>query len=288
MWERELEVAVRLAREAGAKILEYYALEIIAEEKLGADNFYEPVTQADRDASRMIVDGLKVEFPDDGILSEEEVDDIDIRTSAKRVWIIDPIDGTKGFIYKNGDFGVQIGLADAGEAVVGVVYLPARDTLYYAAQGAGSFVERGGERKRLHVSDKTDTGSMRLAVSSSHPSPKMQELVRRVGIKKVQQNGSVGLKVGLIAEQICDLYIHLSPRTKFWDTCAPEVVIKEAGGMLTDIFGSPNVYDIADVQNHNGILATNGVSHDMIVEKLKPVLSEFGRYRVIARTEKSI
>jgi 3'(2'), 5'-bisphosphate nucleotidase len=281
MWERELEVAIRLAREAGAKILEYYALEIIAEEKLGADNFYEPVTQADRDASRMIVAGLAAAFPDDGILSEEEIDDIEIRASATRVWIIDPIDGTKGFIHKNGDFGVQIGLADHGAAVVGVVYLPARDKLYYAAKDGGSFlVENSGGPKRLEVSGKTDLVNMRLAVSSSHPSPKMKEVVKSLGIRNVRQNGSVGLKVGLIAEQICDLYIHLSPRTKFWDTCAPEVILNEAGGMLTDLFGKPNIYDLADVQNHNGILASNGAAHEKAVASIGPVLERLGRSRI--------
>jgi 3'(2'),5'-bisphosphate nucleotidase len=204
MLEKELEAAITLAREAGAKILEYYALEIIAEEKLGADNFLEPVTEADRAASRMIVAGLMDRFPDDGILSEEETDEIEIRTSARRAWIIDPIDGTKGFIHKNGDFGVQIGLADAGEAVLGVVYLPARDTLYYAAKGMGAFVIKNGlEPERLTVSGKTDIGEMRLAVSSSHPSAKMKEVARELGIRNVRQNGSVGLKVGLIAEQIC-------------------------------------------------------------------------------------
>jgi len=281
MLENELETAIALAHEAGARILEFYALEIIAEEKIGADNFLEPVTEADRAASRLIVAGLMERFPADGILSEEETDEIEIRTSARRVWIIDPIDGTKGFIYKNGDFGVQIGLAEAGEAVLGVVYLPVRDTLYYAAKGEGAFViTNGGEPERLQVSRKTDIGEMRLAVSSSHPSPKMKEVVRELGIRNVRQNGSVGLKVGLIAEQICDLYIHLSPRTKFWDTCGPEVILKEAGGMLTDLFGDQNSYDLADVQNHNGILATNGVSHEQVVKKIRPILNRFGRLRI--------
>ena len=118
MLEKELEVAVKLAYQTGARILEYYALEIIAEEKLGADNFLEPVTAADREASQIIVEGIEAAFPDDGILSEEEVDDAEVRGAAKRVWIIDPIDGTKGFIEKNGDFGVQIGMADDGAAVL--------------------------------------------------------------------------------------------------------------------------------------------------------------------------
>src|SRR4029453_15781342 len=124
MLELELETAIRLAREAGNKVLEYYALEIIAEEKLGIDNFAEPVTVADRASSRIIVDGITEQFPDDFILSEEELDDPAGRTQIERVWITDPIDGTWGFIKKDGDFAVQIGLAIQGEPVVGVVYLP--------------------------------------------------------------------------------------------------------------------------------------------------------------------
>lgn len=281
MWEKELEIAVNLAHEAGARILEYYALEIVAEEKLGADNFFEPVTAADREASRMIVEGLSTGFPEDGILSEEEIDDKETRASASRVWIIDPIDGTKGFINKNGDFGVQIGLAADGAAVVGVVYLPARGVLYYASKGGGAFmVKGGGSPEPLQVSRKTDFATMRLAVSSSHPSAKMKELITGLGIRNVRQNGSVGLKVGLIAEQICDLYVHLSPRTKFWDTCAPEVILQEAGGMLTNLFGEPYIYDLADVQNHNGILATNGAAHETVVEAIRPLLSKLGRLKI--------
>ena len=133
MLEKELEVAAALARRAGEKILEFYALEIIAEEKLGADNFTEPVTIADKTASRIIVEGLAEVFPEDGILSEEEDDVIEIRSSRRRVWVIDPIDGTWGFIKKDGDFGVQIGLTDGSDAVLGVVFIPAQNCLYYAA-----------------------------------------------------------------------------------------------------------------------------------------------------------
>src|SRR5215211_7118540 len=98
MLESELDTAVRLAREAGSKVLEYCALEIIAEEKLGIDNFAEPVTVADRASSRIIVDGLEAEFPHDFVLSEEEADSPIKRVEISRVWITDPIDGTWGFI----------------------------------------------------------------------------------------------------------------------------------------------------------------------------------------------
>lgn len=288
MLEKELETAVALAREAGAKILEFYALEIIAEQKLGADNYAEPVTIADKTASRIIVEGLEKMFPDDAILSEEELDDAENRLLGKRVWMIDPIDGTWGFIKKDGDFGVQIGLTVNGESVLGVVYLPVHDHLYFAAKGAGAFCTSGGEKPgQLRVSEKTNYTEMILASSRNHRSPRMYRIIEDFGFKQEIQRGSVGLKVGLIVERICDLYIHLSPRTKFWDTCAPQIILEEAGGQMTDLFGSPFRYDISDVQNHNGIIASNGANHEEIILRLKPLLSEFGRLRVKAKSNQS-
>jgi 3'(2'), 5'-bisphosphate nucleotidase len=283
MFEHELETALRLAREAGNKVLEYYALEIIAEEKLGIDNFSEPVTVADRASSRIIVKGLGEQFPDDFVLSEEEIDYPHHRTNTERVWIIDPIDGTWGFIKKDGDFGVQIGLAIDGDPVVGVVYLPAHDRLYYGSKGHGSFlVKDGGPASRLHVSDNTDFAEMNMAVSRDHRSPKINRIVSEFGLKSEIQRGSVGLKVGLIAEAVCDLYIHLSPRTKFWDTCGPQIILEEAGGRMTDLFGERIRYGISDVQNHGGILAANGAAHQKITRTLRPLLDEFGRFKVKA------
>jgi len=284
MLENELETAIALARKAGEAIKVYYALEIIVEEKLGIDNYAEPVTIADRTASRIIVEGLAERFPDDAILSEEEVDASEFRLSKKRVWIIDPIDGTAGFIKKDGDFAVQIGLAENGLPIVGVVLLPARNALYYASKANGAFlIEENAPPVRLRVSDETDFSKMNLAVSRNHRSPKMSRIVRDYGFRREIQRGSVGVKVGLIAEKMCDLYIHLSHRTKFWDTCGPQVILEEAGGKLTDIFGYPIRYDLSDVQNHNGILASNGICHDSVVQNLRPLLIEFGRLKVAER-----
>ena len=284
MLQKELETAIKLAKTAGEVILEFYALEIIAEEKYGIDNFSEPVTIADRTASKIIVEGLAEAFPGDAILSEEEKDDKKIRLSKKRVWMIDPIDGTWGFIKKDGDFAVQIGLVENGESILGVVFVPDENRLYYAGKGNGAFViENNKLPKRLKVSDKKDFTEMTLAVSRNHRSPKMSQIVKSFKLKKEIQRGSVGLKVGLIAEQICDLYIHLSPRTKFWDTCAPQIILEEAGGKLTDLFGEKIIYDINDVQNHNGILASNGVVHSQAVMKMKSILKEFGRLKFMAK-----
>ncbi len=280
MLEKELETAIALAKKAGAAILDFYANGFEIEEKIFADNFSEPVTIADRTASRIIVENLAEIFPRDGVLSEEEPDD-KTRLDKMRVWIIDPLDGTSGFVEKTGDFAVQIGLAEDGAAILGVVFMPLQNILYYAVKGAGAFVVENNEPpKLLRVSGKTDLSEMRLASSRNHRSPRMSQVVKKFGLKSEVQRGSVGLKVGLITQRFADLYIHLSPRTKHWDTCAPEIILTEAGGELTDLFGDKIIYNTSDVHNHNGVLATNGVSHVEAVKNLRPLLSEFGRLRL--------
>lgn len=277
----ELEAAIHLARKAGAAILEHYAVEIISENKIGLDNRSEPVTAADREASRIIVEGLAELFPEDGILSEEEIDELDGRLSKDRVWIIDPIDGTSGFIKKDGDFAVQIGLAEKGDAVLGVVYLPARDILYFASKDGGSFrTSDGGSPEKMAVSGKMNFAEMDIAVSRDHRSPKMSRIIKDLGLRSEVGRGSVGVKIGLIAEQTCDLYIHLSHRTKFWDTCAPQIILEEAGGKVTDLFGNEFRYDIGDVMNLNGIVASNGVAHADTLARLSPVLNDLGRLKL--------
>jgi 3'(2'), 5'-bisphosphate nucleotidase len=278
MYEHELRIAIDLARAAGAAILEEYDGPIKVEQKNYADDV-EPVTQADRIANELIVNGLKREFPSDGILAEESVD-TKRRLEKTRVWMVDPLDGTNGFIDGNGDFAVQIGLAEDGRCVLGVVYQPLTGVLYRAVTGQGSWIERPQlESQRAMVSDKKTLSTMRLAASRSHRSPRMNKVVQRLGFREEVQRGSVGIKIGLLVEQQCDIYIHLSPRTKQWDTCAPEVILTEAGGRMSDLFGYPLNYNVPEVQNRNGLVASNGASHDLIIETLAPLLREFGRKR---------
>ncbi len=279
MLQHELETAISAARLAAKTILKHYAAGFETEHKIGADNFSEPVTVADRESSRIIVDALSAAFPDDGILSEEEIDDAADRVTKRRTWIIDPIDGTSGFVNHDGDFAVQIGLAENGVATLGVVLLPFYDVLTYAVRGGGAFIETGEDGKpvRLNVSDTAELDRLKLAMSRNHASPRMSRIIAEFGFPEIIRRGSVGLKVGLIAQQESDIYIHPSPRTKLWDTCGPQVILEEAGGRFTDLFGQEYRYDRADVQNHNGIIATNGISHDAVIERMKPLLAEFGR-----------
>ena len=277
VYERELRVARELGRAAGAAALEFYGRPLVVEHKGDLD---EPVTQADRVANELIVSRLRREFPGDGILAEESIDTVQ-RLRCERVWMVDPIDGTKGFIAGSGDFAVQIGLADQGASVLGVVYQPVADILHWAARGHGAWVARPGfEPERLRVSTETNLSRMRLAASRSHRSQRMDTVVRALGITEEVRRNSVGVKIGLIVEQQCDLYIHLSLGTKQWDTCAPEAVLRESGGTMTDLWGEPLRYNTPDVMNLNGLVATNGVTHREVIERLAPLLTQFGRTRV--------
>ena len=108
----------------------------------------------------------------------------------------------------------------------------------------------------------------------------MDAVVRALGVRGEVRSHSVGIKVGLLVERQCDLYMHLTPKTKQWDTCAPEAVLAEAGGRMTDLWGEPLKYNTRDVLNRNGLLASNGAIHERVVASLRPLLAEWGRARV--------
>ncbi len=279
---RELRVCVELARRAGEAALAFYGKPLRVEHK---EEFDEPVTQADRAVNELIVRALREQFPEDGVLAEESVD-TGRRIGRERAWMIDPIDGTKGFIAGTGDFCVQIGLAVEGVAALGILYAPATDVLYWAARGHGAWVARPTSEadaalkaERLGVTSETDLGRMRLAESRSHRGPRMESVVGALGVRAEVKSHSVGIKVGLLVERQADLYIHLSPKTKQWDTCAPEAVLAGAGGRMTDVFGGPMRYNTPDVLNRNGLVASNGAAHDEVIARLRPLLEGWGRVR---------
>lgn len=278
-YDHELRVALELAREAGAAILELYDRPIEVLQKFNLDD-REPVTIADKIANELIVEGIRRHFPDDGILAEESID-TERRLAKRRAWMIDPLDGTNGFIDGNGDFAVQIGLAEDGEAVLGVVYQPLTGLLYRAVRDQGTWIERPhAEATQARVSQQSELSLMLLAASRSHRSSRMDRVVKAFGVKGEIQRGSVGIKVGLIIEQQCDVYVHLSPRTKQWDTCAPQIILNEAGGSFSDLFGNRITYNSAEVQHRNGLVATNGMAHEHVISALAPLLAEFGRLPV--------
>jgi 3'(2'), 5'-bisphosphate nucleotidase len=194
------------------------------------------------------------------------------RFCRSRVWVVDPVDGTEDFIARTGEFAVMIGLLVEGRPCLGVVYQPTVDLLYYAASGVGAFMNRCGRVSPLRVSQLSEVPKMRLVSSRSHPFPVMESIRQALGIQAHLRHGSAGLKVGLICRQLADLYINPGMGSKEWDVCAPEAILVEAGGILTDLVGAPTQYNREDVHMRRGILASNGACHGRIVATLSQVL----------------
>ncbi|MEA3338051.1 MAG: 3'(2'),5'-bisphosphate nucleotidase CysQ [Chloroflexota bacterium] len=269
--ELELPTAERLVREAGVLVQNVYDGNIDVEWKGTND----PVTAADRAANEYLVRGLQHAFPGDGILSEEATDDLD-RLSRQRVWIVDPLDGTREFIDRIGEFSIMVGLAIDGKPALGIVFQPVSDLLYRAVPGELAEVVREGTVSALSVSTETSPSQMRLVASRSHRDPLVDTVCRKLGVILDQPSGSVGLKVGLLSTGVCDLYIHPAPGLKEWDTCAPDAILRAAGGTITDAWGRPLVYNRSDFRQRWGLIASNGVIHAQIVAATIEAAEEAG------------
>jgi 3'(2'), 5'-bisphosphate nucleotidase len=263
----ELACAARLAREAGALAvsLRDRGHEALAVESKAGD---EPVTVADHAASAHIVAGLRQQFPADVIVSEELPDDR-ARLGAPRVWYVDPIDGTKDFIRGEDGFAVMIGLCEGARPAVGVVYQPTRDRLYRAAPDLGAWLDEPGQpARKLAVSTVDDPAAIRMVASRSNRGPALDRVRDALGVTDELAIGSVGLKLGLIAAGVRDLYVNPWPKCKAWDTCAPEAILVAAGGVLTDTKGGPIRYDEEDLARRGGLVASNGLIHAGVLERL--------------------
>jgi len=260
MLERETAEAARIARQAGEILMAVYATDFRVAYKAKAD----PVTDADTQANAYIVHELRKAFPGDGIVAEETEDWSDALEGG-RCWYVDPLDGTKEFVARNGEFSVMLGLAIDGVATAGVVYRPDNDKLYAGVVGDGAYLEERGVRRALGVSTVADPADLKLVVSRSHRNRAVGEVVTRLGIKQETTSGSVGLKAGLIAEGKVDLYVHIADKSSMWDACGPEAVLKAAGGRFTDLAGNPYRYGGADMRNRNGILACNAAAYDAVL-----------------------
>lgn len=272
----ELRVAKDLARAAGAVILRHYAAhEHVTIDYKGGDRS-NPVTDADRDANTLIVDGLSRSFPSDGILAEESKDS-DARFSKSRLWCVDPLDGTQEFINRNGEFVVMIGLAIDGEASLGVVYHPTTDTLF-AGFGDTATVENGEQPpSSLSPSRRQAPQDARLVISRSHRSSTIDRVARTLGTTNETPCGSVGLKASRVAAGLADVYVSISDQTREWDACAPEAILRAAGGLYTDTAGDPLRYNKRTTNTPMGMVATNGPLHAATLDALHPILRERGK-----------
>jgi len=264
--EAELARAIELARLAGAEVMRMQRGELTVDMKPGD----EPVTAADRRASEMIVAGLQASFPGDPIISEE-LAPADGALGAPRLWLVDPIDGTKDFIRGEDGYSVMIGLACDGRPTLGVVYQPSIDRLFTGTPD-GSVMTYQGVTAPLRVSSVTAAADIRLVSSRSHRSPDIDRVKQQLGIADEVNVGSVGVKLCLIAAGVRDLYVNPAAKTKAWDTCAPEAILVPAGGRLSDLFGTPINYT-RELAHRRGLVASNGHVHDEVVAKLSALFA---------------
>lgn len=218
-----------------------------------ADN--SPLTTADKAANDLIVQKLKTLFPDDAILSEEEEDDLN-RLNYARCWVLDPLDGTKEFIKRNGEFTVNLALSIDGVSVWGMIYAPALDKLYWAQKDAGAWMQSGNNAaEQIQVSNKNK--NLRIVGSRSHEHPKMQEIIdsKKDLIERAVPMGS-SLKGCLIAEGEAEIYIRHNP-TMEWDTAAMQIIVEEAGGIFSQLDHSPMRYNRHNSLNEKGFYVAN-------------------------------
>jgi 3'(2'), 5'-bisphosphate nucleotidase len=268
-YAREREVAARVVREAAELVRGYHrSEELVIESKAGN----EPVTEADRAASALIVGRLAEAFPGDVVLSEEIPDDR-TRLGRERVWMVDPIDGTSDFILGDSGFVVMIGLVVGGRPTVGAVAHPPTGRVFAGVVGHGAWVEGAdGGRAPLHTSTVASPPDIRLVASKTHRTHRIDAVKKALQITDEISVGSVGLKIGLVSEATRDLYVYTGGRTKIWDTCGPEAVLVAAGGKMTDVDGKLLVYDQPELYNRRGIVASNGPLHDFVIATLAPLV----------------
>ncbi len=260
--EKEKDIAVAAAHAAGDIIRQIYATDYAVDYK-SKDN--SPVTVADREANKKIQEMLQGACPDYGWLSEETVDSSD-RLASCRVWIVDPIDGTQEFIHKIPEFAVSIGLVEDGRPILGVVYNPTLDQLFWAIRGQGAWC---GEQQ-LCVPE-----TPRLAeatILSSRSETKRGEWKDLTSLFHARPMGSIAYKLACIANGEADASFTLIPKNE-WDICAGTLLVEEAGGTVTNLRGKPVIFN-QPTTLLQGLVASNGNLHTQLLELIRPRLTD--------------
>lgn len=235
-----------IAREAGEAIMQVYARDDFGVQ-VKADK--SPLTEADAAAHILIskrLAGLTSDLP---LLSEEDVAGFAGPDVAGRYWLVDPLDGTKEFIKRNGEFTVNIALIEDGRPILGVVYAPVLDTMYAAAQGVGAFKQIGsGIRTSIRVANHSEGDVWKVVGSRSHAGDSLATVLQLLGPYELISMGS-SLKFCLVAEGSADVYPRLGP-TSLWDTAAAQCVVEQAGGKVRRLTGEPLGYgDVSAILN---------------------------------------
>jgi 3'(2'), 5'-bisphosphate nucleotidase len=251
-----LPAVVDIARHAGRKILEVYETEFAVDHK----DDRSPLTAADLASNRAITAGLQALEPRYPILSEESAaTPFSERRNWNPYWLVDPLDGTKEFISRNGEFTVNIALIHDHKPVLGVVHVPVRHVDYYAAAGVGAFKEESGQRRALHTVPLRD-GPVRVVGSRSHRGDLLDAYLARLGPHEMVPMGS-SLKFCIVAEGGADLYPRLGP-TSEWDTAAAQAVVECAGGHVIAVDGQPLRYNVRESVLNPHFLVYGDASRD--------------------------
>lgn len=263
---RELETVLDTIHAAGEEILRrYQSFERI--EDAPADIS----TEADKASQEMILERLHRAFPGDGLCAEESSARFETEATGEgRFWVVDPIDGTRGFARKNGEFSVMIALAVEGRVVVGAVYEPAIDRVTYASVGGGCHVRQpfGAEPRRCAVTG-TEGTPRALAMSRSRGAEGERELLEAFGAERSVQTYSAGIKMAQVARGEVDLYLGDYLTLHDWDVAAGHILVTEAGGRVTNIEGEEILYDGSGKSlQGKGIVVTNGGVHEAALATL--------------------
>ena len=226
-------------------------------------------THADRGAQEIILQHLREKFPDDGLVAEEQTPTAaGAPENARRRWVIDPIDGTRGFAMKNGEFSVMIGLTVDSTPVVGVVAEPTKDRITYASEGGGCWRrDGGGEPERCAV---TGCGSLAAAtLTQSHSKPgKPKPVAVRLAPATVTETYSAGIKLAQVARGEADVYVNSYPEFHDWDVCAGEALVREAGGVVSEFDGGAVRYGRRGAKRRGGLVACGPNLHAEVIARL--------------------
>ncbi len=235
-----IEPVVAIAHEAGDEILKVYATDFDVQAK----DDDSPLTQADMASHRVIDAGLRRLTPDIPIISEESgLPDFEERSQWPVYWLIDPLDGTKEFVNRNGEFTVNIALIEGNRPVFGVVHVPVQKKTYTGCEGVGAAVREDGESRSIRVSGKT-ASPVRVVGSRSHRGASLDAYLEKIGDVEMLPMGS-SLKFCVVAEGGADIYPRLGP-TSEWDTAAAQAVVEQAGGAVVKLDGEPLDYNAKD------------------------------------------
>lgn len=264
-YESELAVALEAVATAGTLVLEHYQQ-------------FEPIpdapanitTATDHAAQELILQSIRRSFPADALCAEEQTVTLTHAASrGQRLWIVDPIDGTRGFAQKNGEFCIMVGFVDHGVMVVGAVFEPVKGICTFARKGGGCWRTRtaGSAPEPCRVGAAAELGTATVTQSRSKTA-RSSPIVQRLQPHRIIETYSAGVKLAQVASGDADIYVNIYPEFHDWDICAGHILVEEAGGKVTTLSGAPIRYGAPGFKQREGLVASNGLVHDAVLLKV--------------------